>query len=436
MASNSRKGLAWTGLGLVVASTVLGVAVLMIVEGDVVTDSSVVIPIEPSNQFQASQSSDSQEFIVDTDSRTELNERLVSNLQRLNLACPDVQAELTSECIDVLDEFFIDSVLPHWQSWKDSLVHLGEPPTFERVFGDPSANRSLAMEALGREDCRLEHGAIHLNLKASCNAEAIASHALFTKYCMPSTSNYRDDWFGLGVGGSELPELGEHTTSYYKSQQLQIESSRDLDLDQYEQQKQRLKNMVLRSAWIESQCSKVDSRLSQPLNIWPSIQQSVMAEYAEQFSDNLLQWEPGVKIRFHREILIDEYSRLLSIAARLGDDWAVTEYYRQRKRDEEFLTSIEETRPWLPCLHRATLPGTPKAKVLEDAIRAVTLADRDGLEIDRKLLVHAVCREIPFSNENCATAFRQIESLELSPREFKVASELRVIAYTLYPESF
>lgn len=421
-----RNRLVLAAVVVAVSLALLGVVLFLIVQGNG-AGSFTGITLEPSKQDSTSQSSHSWNYIANTDSSSELRERSLSDLELLNTACPDVRAELTSDCIDALDELFTYSELPHWENRIDRLLHLGAPPSFDRVFEEPNTNRSLALEALSKEECRLEEGAIHSELHVNCNAEAIASHALFIKYCMPSTTNYRDDWFGPMVVGYDV--LTEDRMSYYEYQLTQIEHIRDLDLDTYKQRRQRLKNRVLRSAWIEAQCSKFDSSLSQPLNGWPSDQQSAMAEYMEQFGEDLLQWEPSAKILFQREILNDEYSRLLSIAARLGDDWAVTEYYRRGKKDEEFLTSIEETRPWLPYLYRATLPGTPKTKVLADAIRAVILADRDGLEIDRNLLVQVACREIPLSDDDCANAFGQIEYLYLSPREFQVADELHTLVY-------
>ncbi|MXW52433.1 MAG: hypothetical protein F4X44_09660 [Gammaproteobacteria bacterium] len=69
--------------------------------------------LEPSKQVLASQSSHSRSYLASANSSTELNEPPMSSLEFLNTACPDVLAELPSECIDALDEFFIDSVLPH-----------------------------------------------------------------------------------------------------------------------------------------------------------------------------------------------------------------------------------------------------------------------------------------------------------------------------------
>ena len=412
---------------IVVATLALfGVGLFLSVQGSG-GEGSKDTTFELNNQFHESQSNDFHELNIITNSGTELNKPPVSDLALLNIACPDVHAELTSECIDALDEFFIDSELPHWENRIARLLHLGAPPTFDRVFEDPSTNRSLTLEALSREECRLEEGGIHPDLHINCNAKAIASHALFIKYCMPSTTNYRDDWFGPMPGGFE--GLTEDRISYYEDEQTQIEAIRDLNPDAYVQRRQRLKNRVLRSAWIETRCSKFDSILSQPLNVWPSIQRSTKAMYAEQFGNDLLQWKPRVKIHFRREILDEEYFRLLSIAARLGDSWAITEYYRRGTKDEEFLNSIEELRPWLPYLRRATLISVPKTKLLTDAIRAIVLADQDGLEIDRKLLVQVACREIPLSDDDCANAFTQIEILDLSPREFQIADELRMVVY-------
>lgn len=154
-----------------------------------------------------------------------------------------------------------------------------------------------------------------------------------------------------------------------------------------------------------------------------------MAEYVEQFGEDPLHWELSTKIRFQREILNDESSGLLSIAARLGDDWSVTEYYSRGVKDEDVLTSIEETRPWLPYLRRETLKSESKTKVLSDAIRSMILADRDGLEIGRNLLVRVACRKIPFSDDDWTTAFGQIEYLDLSFREYQVADELHTLVY-------
>lgn len=420
-----RSRLVLAALVVAAATALFGVVLFQILQ-DSGGQSSKVTSLEPSNQVHVSQSTDSRDYIVNATSHTGLDERPASEAALLNIACPDEHAELTSDCIDALDEFFMDSVLPHWESRIDRLLLLGTPPTFNKVFEDPSTNRSLTLEALSREECRLEEGSIHPELHVNCNAKAIASHALFIKYCMPSTSNYRDDWFGPMPGGFE--GLTDDRMSYYEYELAGIERFRGLDPDTYKQRRQRLKNKVLRSAWIEAQCSKFDSSLYQPLNGWPSVQQSAMAEHVEQFGDDLLQWEPSARIQFQREILDDEYSRLLSISARLGDEWAVTEYYRRGKKDEEFLTSIEETHPWLPYLRRATLTSVPKTELLTDAIRAVVLAGQEGLKIDRKLLVQVACRNIPIFAD-CATAFRQIEYLNLSPQEFQIATELRKIAY-------
>ncbi|MXW52434.1 MAG: hypothetical protein F4X44_09655 [Gammaproteobacteria bacterium] len=143
----------------------------------------------------------------------------------------------------------------------------------------------------------MEEGPIHPELHVHCNAEAIAGNVLFIKYCMPSTTNYRDDWFGPMAVGFE--GLTEDRMSYYEYQLTQFEHIRDLDLDTYKQRRQRLKNRLLRSAWIKAQCSKFDSSLSQPLNGWPSVRQSAMAEYVEQFGEDLLQWEPSTKLGFN-----------------------------------------------------------------------------------------------------------------------------------------
>lgn len=353
------------------------------------------------------------------------------SLESLTSLCSDIRAELTIECKDALDEYFKDSVLPEVENWLGSLLHLGMPPTFKRVFENPSVNRSLTMAALARKECLLEHGAIHEELQSNCNAEAIASHALFTKYCKPSSTTFQEDWFGSWYSS----EWESAPASYYDARLHWIESRRDLDLEIYEQRKETLTRNVLRSAWLETKCSAFDSKVTQPLNIWPSIQRSVLTDYEDQHGDRLSQWTEAQELEFQREVLDKEYLRLLSVAARLGDDWAIVEYHRRGTKDQAFVDSLDELRPWHSSLRRATFTGVSRVQLLTDAISAVVLAEYVGKEIDKELLIHAVCRNNPISVD-CDTAFDQLESVDLSPRALEVATELRMISFEQKASSY
>lgn len=351
-----------------------------------------------------------------------------TDLDSLRKACPNMLEELSSECTSTLEEYFKDATLPEWDNWLGRLLHLGVPLTFARVFEDPSVNRNLALAALAREECRLDGGPIRPELHATCNAKAIASHALFTKFCMPSKTTFQEDWFGTWfTSGTRMGQESEFE-NYYEYQILRIESERDLDLGRYKRQKESLTRRMFRSAWLETKCSTFDSELTRPLNIWPSIQQSVISDYSERYGSSQEEWGEDERMKFHQELLSEEYLRLVSVAARLGDDWAITNYYRRGTKDPVFVSSIDKLRPWLPSLRRSTLVDVPRVQLLMNAISAIELAEGEGFEIDRKLLMHAVCRSNP-TYVDCATAFEELVNLDLSTRAREIARELRLISY-------
>lgn len=406
------------------AFIVAGAIFYVVTNGFDVTESVGDIASQSSDEINFYQSNDKDDWPV-VDVTTSLS------LESLTILCSDIRAKLTNECKDALDEYFKDSVLPEEENWLGSLLYLGTPPTFERVFENPSVNRSLTLAALARKECLLEHGAIHEELQADCSAEAIASHALFTKYCKPSSTSFQEDWFGSWYGS----EWESAPSSYYDVRLRWIESRRDLDLEIYEQRKETLTRNVFRSAWLEAKCSAFDSEVTQPLNIWPSIQQSVLTDYEDQYGDRLTQWTEAQELEFQREVLDKEYLRLLSVAARLGDDWAIVEYHRRGTNDQAFVDSLDELRPWHSSLRRATFTGVSRVQLLTDAISAVVLAEHVGKEIDKELLIHAICRNNPISVD-CETAFDQLENVDLSPRALEVATELRMISSEQNTSSF
>lgn len=113
-----RNRLVLAAVGVAASVALSGVVLFLIVQGNGREDFSDTT-LEPSKQVLASQSSHFRNYIASANSSTDLNEPPMSSWELLNIACPDVHAELPSECIDALDEFFIVSVLSHWENRID-----------------------------------------------------------------------------------------------------------------------------------------------------------------------------------------------------------------------------------------------------------------------------------------------------------------------------
>ena len=343
------------------------------------------------------------------------SEKAVIDFESVQNECIDIRIETSHECIEALDEFFMDSPIPSMRNDVERLFQLHGEITFRRVFANPSADRKFVLESLSNSECRLEEGEIRFELASLCHADAIANYAVFTKQCKPTTLSFRNAWFnpdfgcfGIGIANFDL-EMSE------------IERHRDLDRDEYEESRRFLEENVLRHAWLEHKCSQFKPDVMQPLGAWPSISQKIEEKEAQSRLDSVRDRE----ITILRRTRDAEYPLLIAVAARVGDEWALTEHFRSGRADSTFVESVETYRPWIPYLHRAsTFTGLPRAELLSNAISAVISAENHGHQIDYRLLTKIVCRQ-NFLNVSCATAFEQLEHVDLSWRARRISDDLK-----------
>lgn len=340
-------------------------------------------------------------------------------LASLDIHCPEIWNELSSECFEALDKFFMDSILPFAHKPSTQAWQFGNFWTFRNIFEDPGANLSKVVESLSNPECRRETGGIRLDLRQKCGADVIAAYALFTRYCEPSTISYRQDWFEPNTASTAFS--GKSAYQYYLDS---IESKRDEDLDVYTEDIQELKSTIYREAWLEKKCSDFGSHLLRPLSLWPDLRERWTSHFSKDYGENLSLWPENAKTKLENYVRSDEYRPLVSIAARLGSEWAIAQHFRSGPHDEAYNDSVREIQPWLPHFAQAMDPNNQRFERVENAIKAIILADQNGIEIDKQLFVKELCQ--PGENAySCNTVIGQIEYLSLSSRQRVVLDEIQ-----------
>ena len=352
------------------------------------------------------------------------NQTRDSNFDSLQIACPDMRIKMSEECLAALDEYFKD--YPLFGRPKDRLLHDETLPTFGRIFADPIGDRDRAVAALSDEACRLEQGPVRTELQADCHAASIANHALFNRYCDVMHGTFQRAWL------EPMPDY--EGASYYEHRLNRIESLHWESLDDYRARIQQLNEHMYRDAWLNLKCPHFETQIRQLLNFWPEALQSVEKHASKQYGEDRMGWSEDEKMLYHVLAIDAEYPHLLAVSARLGDAWAMVNYYQQGWGDDEYMDSVRQLRPWLPPLLESTKLQVPRVNLLANAVEAVLVAEQNGLAIDKELLASVVCRERK-SAIDCESAFDRLDWMELSPRARQIAEELRRISSELEPES-
>jgi len=173
-------------------------------------------------------------------------------------------------------------------------VVIESPLTFNRIFSDPSGDFARVQHALSQTECLLENGtAMNLELKESCNADALLNYALLNRYCFHGEESTR-----VYDGTVPIPEESE-----------------------------RLWKQDLEELWVRTKCKEFDSSLELTEDRYPDLFKLLSSlDTSHSLRSRMLELE---KRRLpHRQdprIFPSSYlvCTLIELAARLGDDAAV-----------------------------------------------------------------------------------------------------------------
>lgn len=258
------------------------------------------------------------------------------------VACHDPLGELSEECLQSLDAYFMDKPF----AWKE-FDWLLEPMTYRRIFADPGGDGEKVLAALESPECRLEEGGIRWDLRESCHAESFANYANVLKFCRDPINDFEvssDD--SLGLTEREISEARWIKYEDYEYWVLHGE---------YEMHSTWAGEKLLEMRWLaERACSQHDVRTL----TWHDITENNLFEILEPIGKKLElssgKYDSSAMAAFFKQFTGDSSRSfwsedavdvLRALAARLGDEWAAS-VYESTVEDEEWKDHEEETMPW------------------------------------------------------------------------------------------
>ena len=345
-------------------------------------------------------------------------------------------ADVSEDCLVALDVRFLDSEpyqLPGL-AMQAALVEVPDAPTWRELFTDPVATRERALEALSREECAREEGGISPELAEACGAAAIAHFAALKALCAKGPRLK----FHLRRG---LPEVLAELPATFKGERLG-----DLeDSDLYWRRRGQIEESYRWRAWAVTKCDRLPetvldgvfadtpdldalSRQHDPRNLihkindplsslrWPDPDYEAnvatrrraapptprgappdteFAAWVEAYRPFDVLEMPGDHDRW--ETYSCDWSaeqryeahRLMGIAARLGNQWAMTQYRTQRLRDLQYHIDLWATHRVLSEVQYAKYLKSPQSRV-EAANGALSHAEDLGVRVDRERLLWLV----------------------------------------------
>ena len=260
------------------------------------------------------------------------------------VACEDPLGELSEECLQSLDAYFMDRTFV----WRE-FDWLPVPMTYRRIFTDPHQDRENVLAALERPECRLEEGEVRWDLRESCHAESFSNYAVFLYACRDAHPAYE--------ASSENPHL---------LAEREREEARETMFSNYENWAWRSSKYGTHSRWVgerllemrwllETACAQEDSRpLISDRTGFETLEDigKRLGEFSEEYEDlTELMLVRGLGFSEKRWFSSDAaFDVLRAMAARLGDEWAAR-VYEPAAEDEEWSARQAETMPWKEYLN-------------------------------------------------------------------------------------
>ena len=229
----------------------------------------------------------------------------------------------------VLDEYFLDRPV------YSTLLPVPDAPVWRDVFDDPAYARDGTLRSLTEANCDVANGEIRANLADVCDVRSMVEQAVLLREC----SRNHDRVLGYGHLDRELSKI-----------------ERIVDNTVYWQRRNGIEEDVFRSAWLNEKCSAVPAGAMAPLDAlrapdvdgqvaYPTtvgervsvLDRVAAATRLDHFgitADDIYLSHPPHS--FHPDRPLDDHEvdhymreeakRLVEMAARLGDGWALSEF--------------------------------------------------------------------------------------------------------------
>ena len=244
----------------------------------------------------------------------------VLELADLHAGCPSVRDGVGLGCLAVLDDYFLGKPV------YSTILPIPDAPIWADVFDDPAAARDGTLAALVERTCDVPNGDIRRDLRDACAARSMVEQAILLRECN------RDHGFVLGY-------------EYLDRELSKIDDIADNAV--YWKRRNAIDEDVFRSAWLAQRCAAVSADVLGPLDRFDIAVDDV---YVSHPPDSFYPERPLGESEA-RSYGREEARRLVEMAARLGDTWALSEF----RGDSAHVERLFRSDPLQAYVHAAEL---------------------------------------------------------------------------------
>lgn len=279
---------------------------------------------------------------------------------------------VSTECKEAFDVYLRHHHNFGGQNGIFQLISIANSMSYHRIFFDPIGDRDLVFDALSKEECRFnDTDTVKWELKEACHASAFANHMQFLRLCTPSGSlpivRLFDDLERLErARNDQMHPLNAHLTT---------------DIEGWAN---NLWIRYLERSWIYTECNKYSDDVR------------TIAIYKDQESQEY-KWLHGVATRLGEDTRWGDVTHgpvlnvLHSIAARFGDEWAMTTYMPSQSTREEWWSKMHQHHPWDDLWNTFVKHKTVGLPRLKDGIELVLSLQDSNIKFDWDWLVLNLC---------------------------------------------
>ncbi len=242
------------------------------------------------------------------------------DLADLHASCPSIHDVVDVGCLAALDEYFLDRPV------SSSILTVADAPVWRDVFDDPGSARDGTVKTLAEGICDVANGEIRQDLGDDCDARSMVEQAVLLRECSRDPGRYA-------------------TYDYFEQLLSRIEHIADNSI--YWQRRNAIEEDVFRSAWLGERCAAVAVDALAPLYHFEISADDIYLSHPPHsyYPDRPLdEYEVDSYLR-------EEAERLIEMAARLGDAWALSEF----RGDAAHVERVFRFNPTQAYLHEAEL---------------------------------------------------------------------------------
>ena len=242
------------------------------------------------------------------------------DLADLHANCPSIRDVVDVGCLAALDEYFLNRPV------SSSILTVAETPVWQDVFDDPGSARDGTVKTLAEGTCGVANGEIRQDLGDECDARSMVELAVLRREC----SRNHD----LAVG-----------YDHFEQKLSRIEDIVDNSI--YWQRRNAIEEDVFRSAWLGEKCSAFPVDALAPLYHFEISADDIYLSHPPH------SFYPDRPLDDHEvdDYIREEAARLIEMAARLGDAWALSEF----QGDAAHVERLFRTNPTQAYIHEAEL---------------------------------------------------------------------------------